>query len=193
MSPGKKPRPTWQDIPAKELHGREKLAFALRCFGVDVAGRTALDLGAAAGGFTTALLDAGAARVYAVDVGFGQLLGSLRQDERVINLERTNLADARIDDVVGIITMDLSYLSIAAAVPQVKVDLAPGTDLVALVKPVFELQLSGLPAEPFGPLVEAIITAGRGVAAAGWTVWAAAGSPVRGHNGAVEGFLHARR
>ena len=128
---------------------------------MDVAGRTALDLGAAAGGFTTALLDAGAARVYAVDVGFGQLLGSLRQDERVINLERTNLADARIDDVVGIITMDLSYLSIAAAVPQVKVDLAPGTDLVALVKPVFELQLSGLPAEPFGPLVEAIITAGR--------------------------------
>lgn len=190
---GKKPRPTWQDVPIRELHGREKLAFALRRFGVDVTGRVVLDLGAAAGGFTTALLDAGAARVYAVDVGFGQLLGSLRQDERVVNLERTNLADARVTETVSAITMDLSYLSIAAAVPQVQIDLAPGADLVALVKPVFELQLPGLPGDPFGALVRAIITAAEGATAAGWTVVAAAGSPVRGHNGAVEGFLHARR
>jgi 23S rRNA (cytidine1920-2'-O)/16S rRNA (cytidine1409-2'-O)-methyltransferase len=103
----KKPRPTWQDVPVKELHGREKLAFALKRFGVDVRGRVAFDCGASTGGFTQALLDAGVERVHAVDAGFGQLLGSLRQDERVVNMERTNLADARVDGVVDVVTLDL--------------------------------------------------------------------------------------
>jgi 23S rRNA (cytidine1920-2'-O)/16S rRNA (cytidine1409-2'-O)-methyltransferase len=75
------------------LRGEAKLAAALRTFAVSVEGRVALDLGAAAGGFTRVLLRAGASRVYAVDVGFGQLLGSLRQHPAVVNLERTNLAD----------------------------------------------------------------------------------------------------
>jgi 23S rRNA (cytidine1920-2'-O)/16S rRNA (cytidine1409-2'-O)-methyltransferase len=189
----KKLRPTWRDVPVKELHGREKLAFALDRFDVDVTDRVAFDCGAAAGGFTRALLGAGAARVHAVDAGFGQLLGSLRQDPRVVNLERTNLADARVDEPIDVVTLDLSYLSIASALPQLRVDLAPGADLLALVKPVFELQLAGLPDEPFGPLIDAIVAAGQGATAAGWTVVAAAGSPVRGHNGAVEGFLYARR
>ena len=74
------------------LRGTIKLAHALAAFGIDAAGAAALDLGAAAGGFTQALLDAGAARVYAVDAGAGQLRGWLRADPRVINLERTNLA-----------------------------------------------------------------------------------------------------
>src|SRR5215470_10833951 len=104
------------------LRGTVKLAHALTAFCVDAAGAVALDLGAAAGGFTQALLDAGASRVYAVDVGAGQLRGWLRADPRVINLERTNLA--RLDphliaEPADLVTMDLSYLSIAEAIGQV--------------------------------------------------------------------------
>jgi len=189
LSPGKKPRPTWQDVPVKELHGREKLSFALQRFAVDVDGRVAFDCGASTGGFTQALLDAGARRVYAVDAGFGQLLGSLRQDERVVNLERTNLADAVVDEPVDLVTLDLSYLSLADALPQLRY----GTELVALVKPMFELRLGALPDDQETGLAQALVTASAGAAAAGWTVIDTCRSPVLGRGGAVEGFLHARR
>ena len=189
----KKPRPTWQDVPVKELHGVEKLTFALERFGVDVHGRVAFDCGASTGGFTRALLDAGAARVYAVDAGFGQLLGSLRQDERVVNLERTNLADARVDEPVDVVTLDLSYLSLADALPQLAVELATGADLLALVKPMFELHLGRLPEDQEAGLTEALPLAAAAATAAGWTVVASDRSPVRGHAGAVEGFVHAVR
>ena len=187
----KKPRPTWQDVPVKELHGVEKLTFALERFGVDVHGRVAFDCGASTGGFTRALLDAGAARVYAVDAGFGQLLGSLRQDERVVNLERTNLADARVDEPVDVVTLDLSYLSLADALPQLAVELATGADLLALVKPMFELHLGRLPDDQDAGLAEALPLAAAAATAAGWTVVATDRSPVRGRAGAVEGFMHA--
>src|SRR5207248_8695281 len=103
------------------LRGETKLRAALAAFDVSVAGRVALDVGAAAGGFTRALLAAGARRVYAVDAGYGQLLGSLRQDPRVVNLEATNLGELSVDlipDQVELVTLDLSYLALAAAVPQ---------------------------------------------------------------------------
>ena len=189
----KKPRPTWQDVPVKELHGVEKLSFALERFGVGVTGRVAFDCGASTGGFTRALLDAGAARVYAVDAGYGQLLGSLRQDERVVNLERTNLADARVDEPVDIVTLDLSYLSLADALPQLAIPLAPGADLLALVKPMFELHLGQLPDDQEAGLAEALPLAATAASATGWTVIATDRSPVLGRAGAVEGFLHARR
>jgi 23S rRNA (cytidine1920-2'-O)/16S rRNA (cytidine1409-2'-O)-methyltransferase len=105
----------------KPLRGEAKLRAALAAFGTSVVGRIALDVGAAAGGFTRVLLEAGARRVYAVDVGFGQLLGSLRQDPRVVNLERTNLADVSpqlIPEPVTVVTLDLSYLSLGEAVRQ---------------------------------------------------------------------------
>lgn len=185
----KKPRPTWRDVPVKQLHGREKLVFALERFGVAVDGRVALDCGASTGGFTQALLGAGARRVYAVDAGFGQLLGSLRQDARVVNLERTNLADAVVDEPVDLVTLDLSYLSLTDALLQLR----HGTELLALVKPMFELHLGRLPDDQAAGLVEAIATARAGAEAAGWTVVDDAESPVRGNGGAVEGFIHARR
>ena len=102
------------------LRGEVKLRAALAEFGVRPAGRVALDLGAAAGGFTRVLLDAGAARVYAVDAGFGQLLGSLRQDPRVVVLERVNLGDldaSHVPEAIDLITIDLSYLSLREAFP----------------------------------------------------------------------------
>jgi len=160
-----------------------------------VAGRVAIDVGASAGGFTRVLLEAGARRVYAVDAGHGQLLGSLRQDPRVVNLERTNLGEldrARVPDPIEAVTIDVSYLALARAVPQLaRIELAAGADLIALVKPMFELGLAAPP--PDDRLAEALARAEAGVRAAGWDVLASIESPVRGQGGAVELLLHARR
>src|SRR5919197_6620012 len=127
------------------LRGEAKLRHAIDAFGVGVEGRVALDVGAAAGGFTRVLLEAGATRVYAVDAGHGQLLGSLRQDPRVVVLERTNLGDLTrglVPHELDVITMDLSYLPIARAAPQLDpLRISPRADLVALVKPQHALAL----------------------------------------------------
>jgi 23S rRNA (cytidine1920-2'-O)/16S rRNA (cytidine1409-2'-O)-methyltransferase len=188
---------TIRDESGGALRGEAKLVAALRSFGVPVAGRVALDLGAAAGGFTRILLRAGARHVYAVDVGFGQLLGSLRQHPAVVNLERTNLAELSpqlIPETIEVVTADLSYLSLARAVPQLsgRVELAPYAELVAVVKPQFELGLRELPTEP-RELERAVEHASEGIEQAGWTVTQAAESPVRGRRGAVEFLLHAVR
>jgi 23S rRNA (cytidine1920-2'-O)/16S rRNA (cytidine1409-2'-O)-methyltransferase len=177
------------------LRGEAKLRHALRAMTVPVDGRVALDVGAAAGGFTRVLLESGAARVYAVDAGHGQLLGSLRQDPRVVVLERTNLGALDrhlVPDVVEVVTMDLSYLPVARAAPQLEaVELSPSADLVALVKPQHELGLGTPPAQ--GGIAEAVEHATSGLAACGWTVVAATRSPVLGARGAVEWLVHARR
>lgn len=178
---------------ARPLHGVEKLGFALERFEVRVDGRVAFDCGASTGGFTRALLDAGASRVYAVDVGYGQLLGSLRQSDRVVTMERTNLADARVDEPVDVVTLDLSYLSLAKALPQLAIPLAPGADLLALVKPMFELRLGRLPDDQAAALPEAIELAADAATAAGWTVVDTGESPLLGNKGALEGWVHARR
>ena len=177
------------------LRGTTKLLFALDRFDIDASGAIALDVGAAAGGFTTALLEVGVARVYAVDVGHGQLRGSLRQDERVVVLERTNIADLTIDVVpepLDLITLDLSYLSLALAVPQLgRLDVRPDAHLVALIKPMFELGSACLPPADRWP--EAIDRAVTAAADAGWRMEEVARSPVMGSHRAVEFFVHARR
>ncbi len=179
------------------LRGEAKLSGALEAFAVPVAGRVALDLGAAAGGFTRVLLRAGAARVYAVDAGHGQLLGSLRQHPAVVNLERTNLGElssALVPDPIELVTADLSYISLARAVPQLEghLTLTRASDLIALVKPMFELALPEPPTDP-SALAEAVERAVAGVSAAGWEVRGTCNSPVRGSRGSVEFLLHARR
>lgn len=178
------------------LRGEAKLRAALAAFRISVEGRIALDAGAAAGGFTRVLLAAGARRVYAVDAGHGQLLGSLRQDLRVVNLESTNLGDLSselIRDTISLVTLDLSYLALSDAVPQLEaVRLAESTHAVALVKPQFEL---GLPAPPHDPrqLLQAVEKAREGFLAAGWAVADWIESPVRGGRGSIEFLLHAAR
>jgi 23S rRNA (cytidine1920-2'-O)/16S rRNA (cytidine1409-2'-O)-methyltransferase len=183
-------------VRRRPLKGETKLRAALQWFAVPVAGRIALDLGASAGGFTRALLDAGAARVYAVDAGHGQLLGSLRADERVVDLERTNVGELTTELVperVDLVTMDLSYLSIARALPQLRrISLAGGAALVALVKPQFELGLAAPPPGAEG-LRQALDSAIRGVEAAGWSVRGSRPSPVRGAAGSAECFVYAVR
>jgi 23S rRNA (cytidine1920-2'-O)/16S rRNA (cytidine1409-2'-O)-methyltransferase len=178
------------------LRGAGKLEAALDHFALSPRGRVALDLGACTGGFTTVLLERGAAVVYAVDAGHGQLLGSLRQDPRVRNLERTNLGDLDtelVPEPVEVVTMDLSYLAAAEAVGQVEaVTVAAGADLVILVKPMYELGLAALPTRP-DQLAEAVERASAGVGRWGWEPSGVIESPVRGGRGAVEFLLHARR
>jgi 23S rRNA (cytidine1920-2'-O)/16S rRNA (cytidine1409-2'-O)-methyltransferase len=179
-----------------ELRGEAKLRAALAAFPVDVGGRVALDVGAAAGGFTRVLLEHGASRVYAVDAGYGQLLGSLRQDPRVVALERTNLAELdekSVRDAVGVVTIDVSYLALARAVPQLgRVLLAPDADAVALVKPQFELGLARPPSD-HGQLEEAVRRARRAFERVGWSVHRPIESPARGARGAIEYLLHATK
>jgi 23S rRNA (cytidine1920-2'-O)/16S rRNA (cytidine1409-2'-O)-methyltransferase len=161
----------------------------------NVAGRIAVDVGAAAGGFTASLLAAGAQRVYAVDVGHGQLIGSLRQDPRVVVLERVNLASldpAIVPDEAGFFTLDLSYLALAEAIPQLnRLWIDPRAELVGLLKPMFELHVGRLPSTEEFP--RAIDRASAGARQAGWEVIRTVRSPVEGSRGAVEFFLHAKR
>lgn len=121
--------------------GGLKLARALDEFGLDVRGLVALDAGASTGGFTDCLLQRGAARVYAVDVGYGQLDFKLRQDPRVVVLERRNVRHLSLEDVgqpVDLVTVDLSFISLRLVLPILASLLRPGGWLLALVKPQFE-------------------------------------------------------
>lgn len=183
-------------VPDRPLRGVEKLGHALDRFGVPVAGRVVLDVGAAAGGFTQALLHRAAARVYAVDAGYGQLLGSLRQDTRVVNLEATNVADldpATVPEPLGGVTVDVSYLSLAGAVACLdRVVFRPDAWLAGLVKPMFELGRPSLPATT-ADFTAAVDHAVAGVEEAGWRVRTTAESAVRGSNGSTEFFVIAGR
>ncbi len=121
--------------------GGFKLDKALKVFPVDPAGKCCIDCGASTGGFTDVLLQHGAARVYAVDVGYGQLAWKLRCDERVINLERTNLryvTREQIPEPLDLAVMDVSFISIRLVLPAVKALLKPEADLICLIKPQFE-------------------------------------------------------
>lgn len=174
--------------------GGVKLANALDALGLDPAGRRCLDVGASTGGFTTVLLERGAARVYAVDAGHGQLLGSLRLDPRVVNLEATNVGDLTRElapKPIDLVTIDVSYLSLASAIAQLDpLDFAVGAELVGLVKPMFELGLATAPADE-ASVERAIAQASTGLHE--WLIVATMVSPVAGARGAAEGFIHARR
>lgn len=181
------------------LKGQRKLRAALdalRC-PPPIAGRTALDVGAAHGGFTTELLERGAGKVYAVDVGVGSLLGSLRQDSRVHNLEGVNagsLNTALVSDEIDVAVFDVSYSPLAAIVPQVTTALrfSPGAHAIALVKPMFELQLGNLPSATT-EFEEAIERAAGGMRECGWIVTEVIASPLAGNRGAKEFVICAAR
>lgn len=124
-----------------------KLDAALREFGVDVAGRTAADLGASTGGFTDCLLQRGARRVYAIDVGYNQLAWKLRQDPRVVVMERTNARTmAALPEPVSLVVGDLSFISLGQILPTVARLLAGVSDgeAVLLIKPQFEAERGAL-------------------------------------------------
>jgi len=134
-----------------ELRGREmpyvsrgglKLEAALEHFGVEIRGVTAMDVGSSTGGFTDCLLKRGAKRVYCIDVGYGQLSWSLRNDPRVILLERTNirhLEKERIPDRIDFVCIDVSFISLQKVIPKVMEFIGEKGEVLALVKPQFEV------------------------------------------------------
>lgn len=122
--------------------GGYKLEAALQAFAIDLHGVIALDVGASTGGFTDCLLQHGATRVYAVDVGYGQLAWSLRQDPRVVSLERRNirlLDAAALPETPTLAVIDASFISLTLVIPKVVELIAPRGKIIALVKPQFEV------------------------------------------------------
>jgi 23S rRNA (cytidine1920-2'-O)/16S rRNA (cytidine1409-2'-O)-methyltransferase len=171
--------------------GGYKLERALRRFDVDARGRVALDAGASAGGFTDCLLKAGASRVYAVDVGYGQLRASLAADPRVHVMEKTNigaLTAASFPEPIDLAVIDVSYLSLEKAIPIVGGCFVKPVCMIGLVKPLFE----GLRREQMGDRDAILDTLARLLRLLGTTPYRARDvviSPVLGGNSAVEFLL----
>ena len=168
--------------------GGLKLAAALQAFPIGVAGVVALDVGASTGGFTDVLLRSGAARVYAVDVGYGQLAWALRTDPRVVVLDRTNIRGLeRLPEQPGLATIDVAFISLDLVLPHVQRLLASDGQAVCLVKPQFEVGKGQVgkggvvrdPAAHAAVLYRVLRNAG----AAGWTVGGLIASPITGPAG----------
>ncbi len=182
--------------------GGIKLAHGLEQFAIDVIQRAALDIGASTGGFTDALLQRGAASVVALDVGHGQLDWTLRNDSRVVVLERVNARYLTPDQLptdrrrFDIVTIDVSFISLALILPVVPPILAEGADVVALVKPQFEAGRRdvGRGGVVRDPLVQAQVVRGISEAAnaLALTMVATCESPIRGADGNREFLLHLR-
>ena len=181
--------------------GGLKLAAALDAFALGPEGRVTLDIGASTGGFTDVLLARGAARIYALDVGRGQLHPRLAAESRVISLEGTDAREldrAVIPEEVGAIVADVSFISLTQALPAALRLAAPGAWLVALVKPQFE---AGREAVGKGGVVRAQADRDRALARVrdfmgqqpGWTVTGEMASPIRGGSGNEEFLLAGRR
>jgi 23S rRNA (cytidine1920-2'-O)/16S rRNA (cytidine1409-2'-O)-methyltransferase len=120
--------------------GGLKLEAALDAFAIAPEGWVCADIGASTGGFTDCLLQRGAARVYAIDVGYGQLAWSLRQDNRVVSMERVNIRHLeQLPELVALATIDVSFIGLDLVLPRVAALLAPGGQMVALIKPQFEV------------------------------------------------------
>ncbi|MBN2470674.1 MAG: TlyA family RNA methyltransferase [Anaerolineae bacterium] len=130
---------TLKAMPPYVSRGGEKLAGALDAFPINVEGRVCADVGASTGGFTDCLLQHGAAKVYAIDVGYGQLDYRLQQDERVIVMDRTNARYVeRLSAPVDLVTIDASFISLRLLLPVVRQWLVAGAAVIPLIKPQFE-------------------------------------------------------
>jgi 23S rRNA (cytidine1920-2'-O)/16S rRNA (cytidine1409-2'-O)-methyltransferase len=177
--------------------GGVKLEGALSRLAVAVTGRVALDIGASTGGFTDCLLKRGAARVYALDVGRGLLDWSLRRDSRVAVLEGRNarhLAPGDLPERCDLVTIDVSFISLRLILPPLPPLLAPGGEVVALVKPQFEVGKGevgkgGIVRRPEKHLA-ALVSATLHAENAGFSVRGGCASPIRGAEGNREFFLH---
>lgn len=178
--------------------GGLKLEKALAEFTIDVKGKTCLDVGASTGGFTDCLLQHGANKVYAVDVGYGQMAWKIRQDPRVVVIERTNIRDidpALIPEQADLAVMDVSFISLEKVVSPVLQFLKLGGDLIALIKPQFEVGKGqvgkgGIVRDEAARTgaVEKVRTAFQ---SAGLEVKGIIPSPITGQDGNVEYLLHA--
>ena len=191
------------EISAKAEHpwvsrGGLKLAYALKEFGVSTEGKTCLDVGASTGGFSDVLRQKGAARVYAVDVGHGQLHSSLHDVAEIISMEGQDareLTAAHLDSKPQLIVCDASFISCMKVLERPLTLAATSADLVTLVKPQFEVGKAGIKR---GGLVkseslalQALSDVSAWVTAQGWYVTATCKSPIKGGSGNTEYLLHA--
>ncbi|MFN3778397.1 MAG: TlyA family RNA methyltransferase [Brevundimonas aurantiaca] len=193
------------EIEAEPAHrwvgrGALKLDHALTVWPVAIEGRVVLDVGASTGGFTEVCLERGAAKVFAVDVGFGQMHDRVAADPRVVNLERTDARDLTRDlipEAPSVIVCDASFISLSKVLPAALDLAAPGADLVTLVKPQFEADgpgagKKGVVKDPAAHAA-AVERVREWLEAMGWVVQAVTESPITGGDGNVEFLLWAKR
>jgi 23S rRNA (cytidine1920-2'-O)/16S rRNA (cytidine1409-2'-O)-methyltransferase len=205
-----KPGISLADDTPLEVRGREhpwvsrggiKLAHALDHFAIDPAGAVALDIGASTGGFSDVLLTRGARRVYAVDVGHGQLAWKLRQDARVTVLERTNarhLTREHIPEPPDFVVCDASFISLTTVLPAALALASPAARLVALIKPQFEVGRGkvgkgGVVRDPALHREVCERISAWLAAQPGWRVEGLTQSPIEGPEGNIEFLVYARR
>ena len=188
-----------EDIPFVS-RGGIKLAHALDAFAVNVSGRTAIDVGASTGGFTDCLLQRGASRVFAVDVGYGQLAWKLREDPRVVCMERTNirqLVPHALEPWPDLAVIDASFISLDKVLPATLALLVPDAEIIALIKPQFEVGKGlvgkgGVVRDPaqHESVVERVAANAKRL---GCTVLGVTDSPLLGQKGNREFLIHLRR
>ncbi len=184
--------------PQYVSRGGYKLTAALETFGVNPAGRVAADVGASTGGFTDCLLQRGAAKVYALDVGYGQLAWELRQDPRVVVMERVNARYVdSLPEPVSLVTIDVSFISLRHILPQVARWLGPEGEVIALIKPQFEAGPRWV--GKGGVVREARVHAWvlnrllQWAREEGWAVLGLMPSPIKGPKGNIEFLAHLAR
>jgi 23S rRNA (cytidine1920-2'-O)/16S rRNA (cytidine1409-2'-O)-methyltransferase len=166
----------------------QKLDHALATFGLDVSAKICADLGCSTGGFTDCLLQRGAAKVYAIDAGYGVLDWKLRKDPRVVVMERTNAMHVKIREPVDLVTIDVGWTRQRNILPSARGLLKPDGIIVTLIKPHYEvdpslLRQGVLPEEHLEQVVEAVK---REIESGGWKWIAAVRSPIRGSGGNAE-------
>jgi 23S rRNA (cytidine1920-2'-O)/16S rRNA (cytidine1409-2'-O)-methyltransferase len=192
-----------REDPAYASRGGHKLAGALDIFardGLSVEGRSAVDAGASTGGFTDVLLRRGAARVVAVDVGYGQLAWDLRQDSRVTVLDRTNVRDLTVEAVDGpvdLVVADLSFISLTTVLPALTQLVVADGDHALMVKPQFEVGRARLGkggvVRDLDLRVDAVVTVAQRALSLGLGVRGVCASPLPGPSGNAEYFVWLRR
>ena len=177
--------------------GGLKLAKALKHFEIDMNGKVMADIGASTGGFTDCALQNGATMVYAIDVGYGQLAWSLRTDERVVNMERTNIRNVTVEDLgqqLDFASIDVAFISLTKVLPVVKTLLAAHGTVVALIKPQFEagrekVGKKGVVRDPFVH-IEVITNIVAASSELGFVPIGLTYSPVKGPEGNIEYLIY---
>ncbi len=177
--------------------GGKKLEKAMEVFPIDLNSAICMDIGASTGGFTDCMLQNGASKVYSVDVGYGQLAWSLRTDERVVNLERTNiryLTEEQVPDLLDFISVDVSFISLTLVLPVAYRFLKEGRSMVCLVKPQFEagrenVGKKGVVRDPaiHEMVIEKVATFAK---EQGFAILGLDYSPIKGPEGNIEYLLH---
>ena len=181
-------------MPEFASRAGQKLDHALSAFGLDVSGKTCADLGSNTGGFVDCLLSRRAAKVYAIDTGYGALDWKLRKDPRVVVMERTNAMHATLPEKVAVVTIDVAWTKQRHILPPARRMLADNGFCVTLIKPHYEADpslLRGgiLPAEHVSDVVASVA---RDIAAAGFELIVTVDSPIKGSKGNAEVLAHLR-